>query len=420
MVCGFDGQIRTNIARNIIQKTKTYPSIIYTSETETYCNNKFFNNSFIIDSFKLRQGIFNDNFFLENSIDKNLYFELSKLERLICYNLEDTTGFNFSYKQRLNYFYDLLLHTTNLLKKYKPNLIIFWTLPHTSENVVLYQIAKKLKIKTLFMEHIFQIKRVGFFSSIDGFPNNFIKNTNIKKSSKLFNLYYQNIINSRNDKHIRTYNKKFKFSFFKELILYLIYFFHKKLIMAYKINKLTFGKHSVMRIRHLHFFNLRAFVSNVLIYKYYENLCKNFKINLNDKYIIFFSSFQPEASTYIHSEYYDNQEYALRMLNDILPSNYKIYYKEYPKNNLHKHSKLFLSRNREYYQRLSKAGKDVVITKIIDKLDNLYLLKNNTNEKIKQRYILEIKKYIMPLVKKNVQNLYPYFESLIEFSLKKN
>ena len=63
MICGFDGQIRTNIARNIIQKTKTYPSIIYTSETETYCNNKFFNNSFIIDSFKLRQGIFNDNFF---------------------------------------------------------------------------------------------------------------------------------------------------------------------------------------------------------------------------------------------------------------------------------------------------------------------------------------------------------------------
>ena len=113
--------------------------------------------------------------FLENSIDKNLYFELSKLERLICYNLEDTTGFNFSYKQRLNYFYDLLLHTTNLLKKYKPNLIIFWTLPHTSENVVLYQIAKKLKIKTLFMEHIFQIKRVGFFSSIDGFPNNLLK-----------------------------------------------------------------------------------------------------------------------------------------------------------------------------------------------------------------------------------------------------
>ena len=74
----------------------------------------------------------------------------------------------------------------------------------------------------------------------------------------------------------------------------------------------------------------------------------------------------------------------------------------------------------KYYQRLSKAGKDVVITKIIDKLDNLYLLKNNTNEKIKQRYILEIKKYIMPLVKKNVQSLYPYFESLIEYSLKKN
>lgn len=88
---------------------------------------------------------------------------------------------------------------------------------------------------------------------------------------------------------------------------------------------------------------------------------------------------------------------------------------------------LTIDRNKEwkknykkrYYQKLGKAGKDVVVTKIIDKLDNLYLLRNNANEKIKKRYILEIKKYIMPLVKKNIKNLYPYFESLIEFSLKK-
>ena len=33
-----------------------------------------------------------------------------------------------------------------------------------------------------------------------------------------------------------------------------------------------------------------------------------------------------------------------------------------PKNNLHKHSKLFLSRNREYYQRLSKIKKLVFIS----------------------------------------------------------
>ena len=74
---------------------------------------------------------------------------------------------------------------------------------------------------------------------------------------------------------------------------------------------------------------------------------------------------------------------------------------------------------KNYYENIKKANKNVIITKILDKLDNLYLLKMNKNLKIKKRYLKEIEDFLMPLIKGNLKNLYPYFENLIEFSKQK-
>ena len=69
-----------------------------------------------------------------------------------------------------------------------------------------------------------------------------------------------------------------------------------------------------------------------------------------------------------------------------------------------------------YYNRIKKSNINLVLVKILDKLDNLYLLKNNKNNKIKKRYLAEIQKYLMPLVKSKVKKIYDHFETLIEFS----
>ncbi len=74
---------------------------------------------------------------------------------------------------------------------------------------------------------------------------------------------------------------------------------------------------------------------------------------------------------------------------------------------------------RNYYENIKKANKSVIITKILDKLDNLYLLKSNKNLKIKKRYLKEIEDFLMPLIKENLENLYLYFKNLIEFSKQK-
>ena len=74
---------------------------------------------------------------------------------------------------------------------------------------------------------------------------------------------------------------------------------------------------------------------------------------------------------------------------------------------------------KNYYESIKKANKNVIITKILDKLDNLYLLKENKNLMVKKRYLKEIEDFLMPLIRGNLENLYLYFKNLIEFSKQK-
>ena len=69
-----------------------------------------------------------------------------------------------------------------------------------------------------------------------------------------------------------------------------------------------------------------------------------------------------------------------------------------------------------YYKKIEKSHHYLTIVKILDKLDNLYLLKNNKNNKVKKNYIKEIETYLMPLVRKKANNIYAHFEELIQFS----
>lgn len=64
-----------------------------------------------------------------------------------------------------------------------------------------------------------------------------------------------------------------------------------------------------------------------------------------------------------------------------------------------------------YYSKLLKFPKIVQITKCLDKFDNLYNLKKNPDIKIKKKYLAEIKKYIVPLTKKN--KIFNYYLNIL-------
>lgn len=70
----------------------------------------------------------------------------------------------------------------------------------------------------------------------------------------------------------------------------------------------------------------------------------------------------------------------------------------------------------KYYRKINSGSKNLRIIKILDKFDNLFLLDSNTNTIIKKKYIKEIKKYILPMTKKTLPNIYKYYKELAQYN----
>ena len=70
----------------------------------------------------------------------------------------------------------------------------------------------------------------------------------------------------------------------------------------------------------------------------------------------------------------------------------------------------------KYYSSIEKTPHSLSVVKIIDKLDNLFMLGLNPDEAVRQRYLNEINTYVLPLVKKFLPQLGNYFENLVLFN----
>jgi (p)ppGpp synthase/HD superfamily hydrolase len=69
-----------------------------------------------------------------------------------------------------------------------------------------------------------------------------------------------------------------------------------------------------------------------------------------------------------------------------------------------------------YYSSIKSTPHSLSVVKIIDKLDNLFMLGLNPDEAVRQRYLNEISHYVLPLVKQFLPQLANYFENLVLFN----
>jgi (p)ppGpp synthase/HD superfamily hydrolase len=67
-----------------------------------------------------------------------------------------------------------------------------------------------------------------------------------------------------------------------------------------------------------------------------------------------------------------------------------------------------------YYEGIGQSPRWVRVVKVMDKLDNLFLLGLNPDELVRANYLLDIEEFILPLVRADVPHLEPYFVALIE------
>jgi (p)ppGpp synthase/HD superfamily hydrolase len=71
---------------------------------------------------------------------------------------------------------------------------------------------------------------------------------------------------------------------------------------------------------------------------------------------------------------------------------------------------------KNYYKKIYIDEKNTRIVKIIDKLDNLFIIGLCKSELTRKRYISEIENYILPMVKNDIPKLKKYFNGLIKQS----
>ena len=73
---------------------------------------------------------------------------------------------------------------------------------------------------------------------------------------------------------------------------------------------------------------------------------------------------------------------------------------------------------KKYYKKIYSTNKIAQIVKCMDKFDNLFLLHENKDKLIKKKYIQEINKFVIPMVKKYLPDLLSYYRLLIKYNLK--
>jgi (p)ppGpp synthase/HD superfamily hydrolase len=62
-----------------------------------------------------------------------------------------------------------------------------------------------------------------------------------------------------------------------------------------------------------------------------------------------------------------------------------------------------------YYEKIDSASSDVKVVKVLDKFDNIFLLCLNPDQKIRIKYLEEIREFILPLAKNNLPIIYDDF-----------
>ena len=67
-----------------------------------------------------------------------------------------------------------------------------------------------------------------------------------------------------------------------------------------------------------------------------------------------------------------------------------------------------------YYEQLSDGPVEARVVKIMDKLDNLFILGVNLDKAVKLKYLKEIEKHVLPLAHKTTPKIYSYMKDLVD------
>ena len=301
-------------------------------------------------------------------------------------HLSDPTGNNFSYKERSDYYFDILKYYNTVILNLKPDIFVSYVIPHTPVCRSLYYLCKyHYNIDVLFINHTPLLNKKFYVigSSTDKLYQPFLKNYKFGKNLKIgpdAKSYLESLSkkNAESPNHIFKAHKSYAQSskLAKRIrILFGIIIRTLKNGYGFKIdgdwkknNKPYYNIKSRMNNFENFLFMERRRRKNISLKKVYDRHVTS--VDFKRKYIYFASQYQPEATTSVLGGYYANFFLVLDILSAVIPDDWIIYYKEnstiFSKSIYAKGS---LERDRHYYERLANYKNIKMISENINTFD---------------------------------------------------
>jgi len=280
---------------------------------------------------------------------KDLIEKMYKTESLVLTMMNKAFDIDCVDKRK-HLYYNMLQYWDGVIKKFKPDLIIFPSIPHTVYNYIIYDLAKLMDIKTIMFEDTWVSDRLLFYNDwmkgSDELQKAIRKNKD--KNFSIFDL----------SKDLQEYYKLHIGNIEKGVNLEPVYMTHyRNFYSGFKnriVGKFNFIKNSLkykISLERAILYLIKQFKPNLK--KEYVNI--QAKVNFNQKFVYVPLGFQPESVTSPQGDMYVDQILMIETLSASLPKDWIIYVKEHPGQWwLRMRTNYSSSRYQGYYRRISK------------------------------------------------------------------
>jgi hypothetical protein len=316
---------------------------------------------------ELRKGFFNfEDFDNTHPIDSEFINKLSKFELRYLNWLEDCSGWEFSYLERRNYYYNILKYWNTVINELKPDVFITYNWPHLPSDYALYLVCKYIfNIPVLFVD-VVPRNNSNYFNigvSLDDLETpfmDFYRSEESKEISPVVSEYLEKLRSEEPkrpwyiDRYFENYQKKMRKQLWKTrarmTLSTLAGRSFKPSNSAYKKNRKALGtKKPNMSILEHFIFREKLRSKNLKLKGIYQSMISQPKEG--EKYLFFAAPYQPEAFSNLINDVYEDVFLILDLLCAHLPSDWKIYYKEHPAT-FNEMDKGALGRSQEFYKKL--------------------------------------------------------------------
>ena len=338
------------VARGAYVRTVITSSVMYNLVKETFKDSQVYRDIDFLapefvsrlrcDKYALSESLIHENFKLEN-----LFLDISDR---FCY-------FPISVRERKKIYIKNLLFWFLFFKENSVNCVFFNNSPHFGYDNVVYTMAKRFEVKTLYVERTFIKNRVllkSDYEKSDRIPGNYKRNHAVNELIKSIDQNIYKGIFTENSwlKASQGINKDVLIDFKRHeklnITSYGVQILHKakkfvKILVEKKIFVL-FGRiftrecPSALYMNGYGFNALRIFLLNWKdkrsvrkMFRYYNNNVS--QVDYNRKYVFFAMHFQPERTTLPLGGAFNEQYNAINLLSKSVPTDWVIYVKEHPR-----------------------------------------------------------------------------------------